>query len=266
MQGGSNVASNGEEPDAKNVVTAINGNVLTLEWPAAKTYPSGFFNSTWPAGAVDVDYLTTKNLEIDHLKIISSNGTGGLGLYIPGGTLGAKLSYVYINTHASDLGTGYNRDMFLDHYTTIANANSVSGNGGGLLQVARNSINVTVEHSNFIGLRNALITFIGVNEMMNFAGRYNQFIGEGESGMAAGIPSYGFDWEDNETWAWGSWRGQGLLTTICCGTTPIKGVKIINNRIHNLNTVEISMEVGGPGAIVMGNNIEGSQTTSGIWS
>jgi hypothetical protein len=253
-QGGANHNGN-DEPNAEmNIVVAINGNALTLKYPVQKTFPSGFYDSTWPTGAVDVDYLTTKNLEIDDLNVEGTSGSG-IGTI---GTFGTKLNHVLVNVLRSDYLNGYNRDMYWGHTTWIARLNSSSGSAGGLFQVARNSADVTVEFSNFVGYRPTVISFIGVNEgSYNFHALHNQFIGEGEVGISSGTnPGTGFEVADNDWYTWGSWSGQGLLSTICCGSQPINNIIISNNRFHNYNTVEATMNVGGPGAIIQGNHID----------
>jgi hypothetical protein len=256
LQGGPN-AKDGSEPNAEqNVVTAINGNVLTLKWPALKPYPVPSLGvGNWPIGAVDVDELTSLNVEIDDLKI---SGSGGIAIDFVG-TMGTKLHNFTSDAYKSDFVNGYNRFMTWDAVTFIARPGFKSCSGGGLFQVARNSADITIEHSYFIGLNNDFVcSFIAMNEgSVNLVARFNQFIGVGEVAISESVGG-GFDFENNLFVTSGVWKGQGFLSTICCGTAPIPGVKIVNNRIFNYNTTEPSMSVGGPGAIISGNYVKTS--------
>lgn len=255
IQGGPN-HTDGSEPNAEqNVVTAINGNVLTLKWPALKAYPAPSLGAgDWPAGAVDVDDLTSLNVEIDDLKIA---GSGGISIDFVG-TMGTKLHNFTSDTYWSDFVNGYNRFMTWDAVAFIARPGSASCDGGGLFQMARNSADITIEHSYFIGLRDFVCSFIGMNEgSANLLVKNSQFIDEGEVAVAEGVGG-GFDIENNLFVTSGGWRGQGILSTICCGTAPIQGVKILNNRIFNYNTTEPALVAGGPGAIISGNYVKTS--------
>ena len=256
MQGGPN-AKDGSEPNAEqNVVTAINGNVLTLKWPALKPYPAPSLGvGNWPVGAVDVDDLTSLNVEIDDLKIA---GSGGISIDFVG-TMGTKLHNFTSDTYKSDFVNGYNRFMTWDAVTFIARPGFKSCSAGGLFQVARNSADVTIEHSYFIGLNNTFVcSFIAMNEgSANLLARFNQFIDVGEVAIAESVGG-GFDFENNLFVTSGGWKDLALISTICCGTSPISGIKIVNNRFFNYNTNELAMSVGGPGAIISGNYVKTS--------
>jgi hypothetical protein len=255
LQGGPN-GKDGEEPNAEqNVVTAINGNVLTLKWPALKPYPAPSLGvGNWPVGAVDIEDLTSLNVEIDDLKIA---GAGGIGIDFVG-TLGTKLHNFTSDAWKSDFVNGYNRFMTWDAVTFIARPGFHSCSSGGLFQVARNSADVTIQNSYFLGLSDVVCSFIAMNEgSANLLVKNSQFIGEGEVAIAQGVGG-GFDIENNLFVTSGGWKGQGIISTVCCGTAPIPGIKIVNNRIFNYNTAEPTMSVGGPGAVISGNYVKTS--------
>ncbi len=255
LQGGPN-HMDGSEPNAEqNVVTAIHGNVLSLKWPALKTYPAPSLGvGNWPPGAVDVDDLTSLNVEVDDLKIA---GSGGISIDFVG-TIGTKLHNFTSDAYISDFINGFNRFMIWDAVTFIARPGFKSCSGGGLFQMARNSADVTIENSYFLGLSDFPCYFIGMNEgSANLLVKNSQFIDEGEVSAAEHVGG-GFDIENNLFVTSGDWRGQGVLSTICCGTAPIPGVKILNNRIFDYNTAEPAMVAGGPGAIISGNYVKTS--------
>lgn len=259
-QGGSNAPANTEPNSEMNIVTAISGDVLSLKYPVAKTMPSGIDNSSWPTVATDVDYLTTKNLEIDDLNFSGAGGDEALAVI---GSFYTKLNNTSCNIYVCDFGNGYNRQMYWDHTVWMAGPTSAGGAGGGMFQVARSSADDYVENSSFLGYRNTIINFIAVTEgSYNFHALHNQFIGNGEVGVNNDVPTSGFDIQDNDFYMWGSLFANGMLDTTCCGGTSPSNIFIGNNRFHNYNTVETTMNVGGPGAIIQGNKVDALNATS----